>query len=69
MTPERQLTIIEHHTLDITHHLGRALHNTHQSMQDGYPTRSPGDGNPGGGMTSRQHDRLTDANITVVIST
>ena len=49
MTPERQLTIIEHQTLDITHHIGRALHNTHQSMQDGYPTRSPGDGNPGGG--------------------
>ena len=22
MTPERQLTIIEHHTLDITHHTG-----------------------------------------------
>lgn len=49
MTPQRQLTIIEHQTLDITHHIGRALHNTHQSMQDGYPTRSPGDGNPGGG--------------------
>lgn len=64
MTPERQLTIIEHHTLDITHHIGRALHNTHQSMQDGYPTRSPGDGNPGGGSitaTSRppRHALLT----------
>ena len=64
MTPDRQLTIIEHQTLDITHHLGRALHNTHQSMQDGYPTRSPGDGNPGGGSitaTSRppRHALLT----------
>lgn len=64
MTPERQLVIIEHQTLDITHHLGRALHNTHQSMQDGYPTRSPGDGNPGGGSitaTSRppRHALLT----------
>lgn len=64
MTPQRQLVIIEHQTLDITHHLGRALHNTHQSMQDGYPTRSPGDGNPGGGSitaTSRppRHALLT----------
>ena len=61
MTPDRQLTIIEHQTLDITHHIGRALHNTHQSMQDGYPTRSPGDGNPGGGsITATSRAQLDD---------
>lgn len=68
MTPQRQLVIIEHRTHDILQHLGRALTNTIQSMHDGYPTRSPGSGNPGGGSLTALSRPPAGININAPIT-
>lgn len=69
MTPQRQLVIIEHRTHDILQRLGQALHNTRQSMHDGLPTTSPGNGNPAGGSITATSRPPAGVNLDAPITT